>query len=214
MPKASSNPPPPCNDEDVILRTKATEQYRLEATDLDSILPVSVNGRIRKYNVLDVKALDVRLNSARPHPSERAENGPQIHFYKAMKKYTLRPQQMYRIKPVSQVSSSSGKRLGTYNECDVQELSDKVKAAAASPAPTIATGNSPLAAGSSAPSSPTNPANAHAGSSRHTASSSRRAPRVRRNIRIEIEDDYEEPNMFDGLSSEDAAALLAQVCRW
>ncbi|KAJ7444851.1 hypothetical protein FB451DRAFT_1433822 [Mycena latifolia] len=205
-----------------ILRTEATKQYRLGSSDLDSILPVSVRPHgqnlRQEYNVVDVIALDARLNSALPHIWERAtENGPQIHFIEAMKRFKLRPTQMYRIKPVSDAPNNSnrtGRPYGIYNLCDVERLSASVKAAASSPSPPAAPRSESPAAGSSAvASSSTNPVQSNFARRRTSATRARPRP-VRHTIRIEVEDYYEEYNMFDGLSHDDAEALLYQVCRW
>jgi hypothetical protein len=96
MPKAPSGPQADLAvaDGPAIVRTKATEKYRLGASDLDSILPVSLRLRgqtcIREYNVKDVEALDARLNSDLPLPSERAaQNGAQIKSFAAMTRFKV-----------------------------------------------------------------------------------------------------------------------------
>ncbi|KAJ7087784.1 hypothetical protein C8R44DRAFT_893034 [Mycena epipterygia] len=189
-----------------ILRTKATEVYRLGASDLDSILPVSTRPHGKnlrmEYNVVDVVTLDTRLNSNLPGPLERAvENGPQIHYYAAMKQFKLRPAQLHRIKPVSEIPTS-GKPLGMYNCCDVEALAASVNAAAASPSRPVSTS----ASSSVVPESSADPGPSVPRTTR--AATRKRAPR-RPRIRIEEDYNYEDDfNMFDGMSPDDAKALL------
>ncbi|KAJ7166504.1 hypothetical protein C8R43DRAFT_986234 [Mycena crocata] len=131
----------PRDSSGLINRTQARKDYRLTTSDLDSIRPVNVKrcGHFlrQEYNISDVKALDVRLNSAVPDPSERTpENGPQIHKWDVYVEFKpLQPLQLARIKPVSEIphpEADEGKPpIPIYNRCDVEALHASVQEGAA-----------------------------------------------------------------------------------
>ncbi|KAJ6597168.1 hypothetical protein DFH09DRAFT_1304918 [Mycena vulgaris] len=230
MPKDTTHPQAPGlapRNGDTIGRTAATNKYRLGVRDLDSLLPVSVkpHGKNEKkdYNLNDVIALDARLNSAIPGPSERTpENGPQMMRFEAMNEFKLQSAQMDRITPVSEIPHpKNGKGpIRVYNRCDVVALDASVTAAAAAaaslcgippaPTPSIASGSAvPISSTNTGPSSRKRPVTTKARSRRAV-----RAPRP-----IEQWEDHnmdDDPNIFDGMDHDDAAALFAQLTsgRW
>ncbi|KAJ7685429.1 hypothetical protein DFH06DRAFT_42576 [Mycena polygramma] len=209
MPKATASESPQlaAPDGPAIVRTKATEKYRLGASDLDSILPVSIRPRgqtvIREYNVKDVVALDARLNGALPLPTERAaENGAQIKAFVAMSRFKLRPAQLQRIRAVSETSVEGKKPVTIYNLCDVEALAQSIAAAVLPTSQTIAAPTTHVA-GSSTSSVP-------AAVSTGTTRCHRR--QTRRPIEVKDSEDYmEEPNFFDNMTRDQADEFMADL---
>ncbi|KAJ6463839.1 hypothetical protein C8R47DRAFT_77429 [Mycena vitilis] len=182
MPKATKTKLAPANGR-WIMKSDAVKQYKLAPSDLDSILPVSVQRNPRHYhmsvttyNVRDVEALAQRIRNA-PQASSSASvstakfavpNGKQIMRTTAMNEFGLKPCQMDRIKPVKEMPNPH--RSGTmrfYNRCDVQALATSIATAAAAPT----------------------------------------APAPQSTTYHDHDDDY---NVFDGMSGEEAAFALAK----
>ncbi|KAJ3535566.1 hypothetical protein NM688_g6961 [Phlebia brevispora] len=118
-----------------VLRSHAQREFDLAPSDLDSILPVSVEENphgnpwpMTKYNWQDVEALYQRL---RPTfgPDERAEaDGEPIDRDSAMFQFRLKDCQMNRIKPTDIVNG-----IKVYNHKDVRDLADRIDHAIANP---------------------------------------------------------------------------------
>ncbi|KAJ7596477.1 hypothetical protein C8J56DRAFT_288366 [Mycena floridula] len=151
-----------CEEDDSgwILRTQAMKEFHLAATDLDSILPISIekNPRgpydIKRYNRSDVAALAKRLKSgaaAVRHITTKAFGtelpkldagalapaiGEQIVRTRARDEYGLKPQQLDRLTPTSIKENPHGAHkpsMRIYNLIDVQRLAAGVRSASASP---------------------------------------------------------------------------------
>ncbi|KAJ7775149.1 hypothetical protein B0H16DRAFT_87393 [Mycena metata] len=167
-----------------IMGSKACKQFKLAASDLNSILPISDESnphnsrlRIKKYNVADVRALAGRLRSNSNSSASGSTTtlavatGPSIMRTNAMKEFKLASCQMDRIKPVRMLPNShrTGQFTKWYNRCDVKALADSIAQAAAAPA----------------------------------------GPSVSSAARYHEEEDYDY-NPFDGMSGEEAAFKLAE----
>ncbi|KAJ6627474.1 hypothetical protein B0H10DRAFT_1994737 [Mycena sp. CBHHK59/15] len=168
-----------------IKRTEATKRYKIKATDLDTIAPISRqpnhmggSAPIQVYNECDVIALTEKIRPGKPLPLPQLaspstspialakKSGRRIMRSTAIQEFNLTPAQMDQLNPVSTTPNAYGSVTKYYNRCDVENLKQRVQE---------------LRAASS---------NRGASSSNHYADNN----------------DYED-NIFDGLSSEDATAL-------
>ncbi|KAJ7122788.1 hypothetical protein C8R44DRAFT_784553 [Mycena epipterygia] len=158
-----------------IKRTEATVKYKIKATDLDTITPISKqpnhmggSAPIQVYNECDVAALAQRVRPGKPLPEMGSsstgplllakKNGRRIMRTTAMNEFNLKPHQMDQLTPISITPNAYGTLTKYYNRCDVENLKERL-------------------------------GELRAASSNHH--------------------DFD-PNIFDGLSPDDAAALLAQ----
>ncbi|KAJ7781608.1 hypothetical protein B0H16DRAFT_1499041 [Mycena metata] len=129
-PLATPNGPP-------IKRTEATKKYRIKATDLDTILPVSRqpnhmggSSLIQVYNERDVATLALNLRPGKPLPELAPEAGPSSPLAKkkgrrimrttAMNEFKLTPTQIDELNPVSTTPNAYGTVTRYYNRCDVE----------------------------------------------------------------------------------------------
>ncbi|KAJ7286091.1 hypothetical protein C8J57DRAFT_1286701 [Mycena rebaudengoi] len=146
MPRAPPQQLAPRNGVTILL-TQAKTKYRLAATDLASILSVSVKrnpngGRhpMKTYNVVDVEALAARLRAgaatAPPSGLATPTAGGQIMRTHAMQQFNLTGVQLDRLVPVREIPNNHKHNTITrfYNRSDVQRLADEVNRAAAAPA--------------------------------------------------------------------------------
>ncbi|KAJ7510130.1 hypothetical protein B0H11DRAFT_1177715 [Mycena galericulata] len=208
MPKAPTHSSLAPRSGDTILRTEATRRYRLAPSDLDAILPVSIRPHglsfKQEYNLSDVIALDARLNSANPRPTERAvENGAQIESSEAKKEFKLTLAQLHRIKPVS-YNRFTGRPMGVYNRCDVQVLADSGESRGHVDKFYCELRTWGFSRGSWLCVQVRDPV-PPAVRSRAAGSNGGRASRIK-----VVEDDYyeDEPNMFDGMTHDDAECTI------
>ncbi|KAI0047637.1 hypothetical protein FA95DRAFT_1678906 [Auriscalpium vulgare] len=133
-----------------IFRTEAAKTFEIAPSDLDSILPISVQrnprgrGDVKKYNLCDVQELYKRLKggSAASRGGSSADEpfaerkGKAITRTEAMRIYKLKGTQLDRIRPAGKgVSVARGVPYVLYNECDVQALANNVETAKVSTAP-------------------------------------------------------------------------------
>ncbi|KAJ6539000.1 hypothetical protein B0H19DRAFT_1176616 [Mycena capillaripes] len=119
-----------------IKRTEATKKYKIKATDLDTITPISRqpnhmggSSLIQVYNECDVAALTQRMGKPLPEVAPMApaavlakKNGPRIMRTTAMKEFKLTPTQIDQLNPVSATPNAYGTVTKYYNRCDVENL--------------------------------------------------------------------------------------------
>ncbi|VDB85094.1 unnamed protein product [Peniophora sp. CBMAI 1063] len=134
-----------------ITKTQAYDRYSLGPSDLDNILPVSVernssgNGYIHKYNECDVRLLRAKivdmvatLQVGAPEGDTVPVNGKTIVRTQAKRDYKLDDNQMDRIRPrriQPNPHRSSASPMRIYNVCDVQALADGIASLKDRPAP-------------------------------------------------------------------------------
>ncbi|KAK7061416.1 hypothetical protein R3P38DRAFT_2829363 [Favolaschia claudopus] len=126
-----------------IKRTKAVEKYKIKATDLDTIKPISRqqnhmggSSLIQTYNECDVAALAQRLRPGKPLPelSPMAnpvvlakKNGPRIMKTTAITKFKLRKAEIEQLTPISMTPNAYGSLTTYYNRCDVENLKSRLE---------------------------------------------------------------------------------------
>jgi len=122
-----------------IKRTEATKKYKIKASDLDTITPISRqpnhmggSALMQTYNECDVAALAQRLRPGKPLPELAPvagpssplakKNGPRIMRTTAIREFKLTPTQMDQLNPVSMTPNAYGTVTKYYNRCDVENL--------------------------------------------------------------------------------------------
>ncbi|KAJ7162574.1 hypothetical protein C8R43DRAFT_990762 [Mycena crocata] len=142
---APSATPLPTPNGPSIKRTEAAKKYKVKATDLDTIEPISRqpnhmggSALIQVYNECDVASLAQRLrpgkllpelgshSSGPSGPPLAKKNGPRIMRTTAMKKFKLTPTQMDQLNPVSITPNAYGTTTTYYNRCDVENLKSQL----------------------------------------------------------------------------------------
>ncbi|KAJ7283451.1 hypothetical protein C8J57DRAFT_1120976 [Mycena rebaudengoi] len=131
-----------------IKRTEAVKKYKIKATDLDTIQPISRqlnhmggSAPIQVYNESDVVALTQRVRPGKPLPSDSTpasssstpaavvlakKNGRRIMRTTAIKEFKLTANQLDQLNPVSVAPNAYGTTTKYYNRCDVENLKQRV----------------------------------------------------------------------------------------